>query len=1109
VLSMITDYNHGFWIGTENDGLNFFNKKTETFTLYKKNATKEKSLNHDSIWSIYIDRKENLWVGTFAGGINFHSNVNQPFQHYKHYPGNTNSLSDNSVSVFHGASAGKVWIGTDGGGLNLFDPDKDLFKTYNMQNSKLSNNAVLSLCEDRQGNLWVGTWAGGLNLYDRRKKQFKQFTTESHGLGSNNVYDILEDQQGRLWIATYWGGVGFFNLQRQRFTNYSTTNSALPDNQTRVITEDSFGNIWVGGESGLVRIDYETQNFQVYLHDENDAQTLSNNVINTIFEASDSTLWIGTTYGLNRFNAEGGTFIQYDVEDGLPNNYIQAVTEDELGNLWISTNKGISRYNRDTRIFKNFVMSDGLQGNEFYRNSVFNSRDNQLYFGGHNGFNIIDPKTVLENPNIPQIIITDFRIFNRPVAIGAEDSPLKQHISLTENFTLSYKHSVFSFEFTALNYSSPEKNQYAYILEGFDEEWNYVGTKRTATYTNIAPGEYVFRVRGSNNDNKWNLDGAAISIKIEPPFWKTWWAYLSYFVLIVGAIYSVMHYMIARERLKSALEMEHLELEKMHELDQVKSRFFANISHEFRTPITLILGPLERLISNNPGTGITQKPLQLIYRNAQRLLRMSNQLMDFHKIEAEELKLELSKADIIEFISGIVESFSDQAFHHNINLQFKSNVTNKKCWFDIDKIDKIIYNLLSNAFKFTKDNGEIIVHALIKTANTNGDNDVDLGAQYIQMTIEDNGAGIAPDKIAHIFERFYQANGSVTAQYQGTGIGLALTYELVKLYHGQITVESNEGKGSKFTIRLPLDKYFLDAHQLVGDVSSKEHQNQANNLTNYSNGHTHSTAELTGKKADFINLNKAKSQTVLIVEDDEEMATYLKDAFQSEYRTLVSANGLEGFEKAIEIIPDIIISDIMMPEMDGIQLCETLKTNEKTSHIPVILLTARASDVHQIKGIQTGADAYITKPFNLDVLTARVTNLLDSRRKLRERFSNDVTLNPRNVAMTHVDEQFLQKIIAVVEENMTEPDFNAEMLSKKVAMSRMQLYRKLRSLTDQTVHEFIRNLRLKKALEMLEKRRLTVTEVAYAVGFNDLTYFARCFRKRFGKLPSEFRTKQV
>jgi signal transduction histidine kinase/ligand-binding sensor domain-containing protein/DNA-binding response OmpR family regulator len=1111
ILSMITDGNAGLWIGTENNGLNFFSTITKKVMRFRQYETNEKTLNHDSIWSLYIDKDKNLWVGTFAGGINFHSSSSKALSHYKHYPGNQNSLSNNSVSAFWEDRDGRIWIATDGGGLNFFNPEDETFKIYNTQNSNLSSDAVLCLYEDSQDDLWIGTWSGGLNLFDKRKQEFIQFTKEQHGLGSDNVHTIHQDRTGRLWVGTYWGGINYLDKSSNRFVNYASGNSGLVNDQVRVITEDCSGNLWIGCELGLVKFDFDRQIFITFSNDENDHQSLSNNVINSIYEAGDSTLWIGTSNGLNRFDRETQSFTRFNIDDGLPNTFIQAITEDGSGNIWLSTNRGISKYNRVTRTFKNFVSSDGLQGNEFYRNSVFKTRSQNLLFGGVNGFNVIDPESIIENPNIPRIVITDLQIFNRPVVIGSKNSPLKKHIAETNELILSYKHSVFSFEFTALNYTSPEKNQYAYMLEGFERDWNQVGTKRTATYTNISPGRYVFRVKGSNNDGLWNEAGISLDIVIEPPFWKTWWAYLIYLSLVIATIYSIMHYVLARERLKSALNIEHLELEKMHELDQLKSRFFANISHEFRTPITLILGPLQRLISDTIDTANIKQSLQLMYRNAQRLLRMSNQLMDFHKIEAEDLKLELTKADIIQFLKKIVFSFQEHADHHKINLIFNSNVESKRTWFDIDKVDKIIYNLLSNAFKFTNDNGEICVQVEIRknekagsTVRNDDTSNWNFGSEYIDIQVRDNGIGITPDKIEHIFERFYQIAGSSTSQYHGIGIGLALTYELVQLYGGRITVTSEIEKGSIFEVCLSLDKYFLEEYQLIADFDLKGQPDYHNN---YLKPVDNLTEEGTEKISEPIVKTKSAMQTLLIVEDDEELLQYIKEAFQRDYRILTAKNGLEGYDKAIELIPDIVISDIMMLRMDGIELCEKLKTNEKTSHIPVVLLTARASDEHRIKGLKIGADAYITKPFNLEVVRSRVVNLLESRKKLREKFSKDLYLNINNVEMTSVDEQFIQRVLKAIEENMSDSEFNADVLSKKVGMSRMQLYRKLRGLTDQTVHEFIRNLRLNKAITLLEKRRLTVTEVAYQVGFNDLTYFARCFRNRFGKLPSEYRSK--
>ncbi len=1102
ILCLMVDRQNKLWIGTEDNGLNILDTKTNTFQYCKHDPFNHASLNHNSIWSIYEDRTGNIWIGTYANGINLLTGGKSYFQHYKHLPGNNNSLSQNMANSFLEHRNDKLWIATDGGGINLLDRKNEQFIHYNSKNSNIGTDVIVCLFEDSRERFWIGTWADGLYQFNRQTKQFTQYTKEDNGLGSNNILDIYEASEGGLWLCTFWGGLTYFNPQNQYVEVYNTENSGLNDNDTRVIIEDVNGNLWIGTDVGLDFFDLRTKLFTNYTHNENDENSLSKGFVHVILEASDSTIWVGTTGGLDKFDRKTNSFVHYTTEHGLPNDEIKCIIEDENGILWLSTNKGISRFDFRAETFKNYDVSDGLQGNEFSPRSGYKTANGEIIFGGNNGFNIFQPENLKNNTYIPPVIFTSFKIFNKPVPIGIENSPLKKHISETQNLTLSYKHSVFSFDFVALNFISPEKNQYAYMMEGFETHWNYVGGTRVATYTNLDPGNYVFKVKASNNDGIWNEKGAAIKITIEPPFWKTWWAYLIEFLLAIALTYFVMNYFISRQRLRNALKIEHFELQKMYELDQMKTQFFTNISHEFHSPLTLILSPLEKIVASSSVNDGIKASLRLIYRNAKRLQRMTNQLKDFQKIETGDLRLKLSRGNIMRFIREIVNSFQDYALDHEIRFHYKAEPETIIAWFDPDKLDKIIYNLLSNAFKFTPDGGEISVAAnVISSAKaTKSDSPIDKAARSIEISVHDSGIGVPEDKIEHIFERFYHVKDYNGFHYEGSGVGLAFVYELIKLYQGEIFVSSKEGQGAKFTVQIPLDEQYLEENQLVSEFNIDP--------IDYSTIRDIPTAEIDNSGSSKHKQPRKDFPIILIVEDDKEIRDYIEKALEAKYRIFIATNGQEGFKKAVKIIPDLIISDIKMPKISGIQLCNQLKGDEKTSHIPIVLLTAYSSRENIIEGLSRGADAYLTKPFSIDVLNAHIINLLASRSKLREKFSREILLGPKKIAITDIDEKFLQRVIETIEKHISDNKFNADVLSKKVCMSRMQLYRKVRNLTDQTVHELIRSIRLKRAVQLLEEKRMTITEVAYEVGFNDLTYFARCFRKQYNKLPSEYISKK-
>ncbi|MCB1320451.1 MAG: response regulator, partial [Leptospiraceae bacterium] len=999
VLCLMVENDQRLWIGTEDDGINILNIATGQIDYIRHEPLNQSSLNHDSIWQIYQDRTGNIWIGTYAYGVNLLSGNKSFIHHYYHQTGNQQSLSHNMVNAFWEAANRNIWIATDGGGINLFDRANHTFTHYNRQNTNVDTDVFVSLCQDRKGRLWVGSWTNGLYRFNPAAGRFTRYTAETHGLGSNRILHILEDRTSGLWLATFYGGVTYFNPDSQTVTVYNTENSGLGDDYTRVVHQDFTGNLWIGTDSGVDYFNPRTGRFTNFQHDVSDTNSLSKGFVHSIVQTGDSTIWIGTTGGLNRFDPATGRFIHYSTDNGLPNNEIKCIVEDNDGNLWVSTNNGISRFNRESATFKNYDISDGLQGNEFNVRSSWKTRAGELIFGGNNGFNIFDPAELKNNDAIPPVLLTEFKIFNRPVDIGGQDKLLTKHISETDAISLAYWQTVFSIGYVALNYVSPEKNQYAYMMEGFDSDWNYVGGERAATYTNLDPGDYVFRVKASNNDGLWNQAGTALRITVTPPFWKTWWAYLLMALLALTAVFLVINYFISRQRLENALKIEHLELEKMYELDRIKTQFFSNISHEFYAPLTLILGPLERLISSQKHNHKIQESLKLIHRSAKRLQRMTNQLKNFQKLESGDVQLRLARGDMMLFIRDIVQSFQDHAIEHRIDYRFQAAQARFTTWFDADKLDKIIYNLLSNAFKYTPDGGRITVDAAVIQA---GQDDApatrdDVPGQYVEITVRDSGIGIPGDQLAHIFDRHYRVARDHDAQPQGSGIGLAFVLELVKLYQGDISVESAEGKGTQFTVQIPVDEQFLEERQLVSEFSIADSE-------------TYDSDEFAGIE-DIGSGNggaAAKSPehgmpVLLIVEDDAEIRSFIKDSLQLKYRIFCAPNGAEGIQMATRLVPDLVISDVKMPEVGGIELCNRLKEDEKTSHIPIILLTAYTAHEYKIEGLSRGADAYLLKPFNIDELEVQIVNLLQTRKKLKEKYCRQILLEPAQVEIEDMD----------------------------------------------------------------------------------------------------------
>ena len=1072
------------WVGCYN-GLYLYNIQTGTYSFFTHEYRNHQSLSSKLVRCSYIDKHGIYWFGITQGGIcKYDKNLNL-FNLTLSSSFQENRTNMTVITAMAENKNGQVLMGTDGNGLYAYDRKKEVVNpvTLPLKNIPANSLSILALLRSRSNKLYIGAYSRGVIILDQQTGVYKQLVKGQgiNDLTSNDIFCLFEDSKGNIWIGTNGDGLIVVNNDRviARYAPQPPNSGValLPINgYIRAIAEDAHGNIWIGTHGGGIAV-YEPPIGKWTIYTQEKSQ-LPSNKIQCLLCDSKGKMWIGTFSGLAAFDAEKHLFRLFSEKDGLQNTMVYQIVEDATGKLWLSTNTGISRLDTGTQHFWNFTYMNGLQNSNFVRAVGLRLTDGELLFGGLEGFNHFYPDRLTVNRNVPNVILTDLKISNKSVAAGNE-SPIKEHISVVDEIRLNYKQN-FALSFVALNYTIPKQNHYAYKLDGFDKDWNYIGTTNMASYTNLDPGEYTFRVKASNNDGIWSTNDTTIKIYVKPPFWRTIYAYIFYVLAIGGLLLYSRYRGLSRLRKKFALEQERQEVKRVQELDRMKLKFLTNLSHDFRTPISLIMGPVDQLIDGE-GTPAKLEKLNMIRRNARRLLNLVNQLLDFRKMEEHELKLQLSAGEFISFLKEVTESFRDMSERKHIQFTFKTCIDRLDVFFDRDKMERILFNLLSNAFKFTLAGGHITVD--LQKAESSDDPDY----TWVSINVVDTGIGIPEDKKDLIFDRFFQNDTSTAILNQGSGIGLAITKEFIKLHGGNIQVESEPGKGCAFTIQVPLKR----AHETAN--AEQPEPEILNNL----NG--------SPSVQDERCMNDALS--VLLVEDNDDFRFYLKDNLRNKYKVIEAVNGRDGWQKALFHHPHLIVSDISMPEMDGIELIKKLKTDKRTSHIPVILLTAMTGQEQQIKGLETGANDYITKPFNFEILNAKIKNLLRLQSTMQSTYSKHIKLTTPEVEMESPDEKLLAEIASYLENNLTDPQLSVVNLSKQMGMGRSTLYAKLLELTGQTPVDYIRSFRLDKAAVLMEKSNMTISEIAYQVGFTTPNYFAKSFKGKFNMLPSEFIAK--
>ncbi|TWI80321.1 signal transduction histidine kinase [Lacibacter cauensis] len=1077
VMTLCFDKQQNLWIGTEGGAISILDNATGAFAYINSGQEKDQ-VSSEAVYSIIRDTENRMWIGTIKGGCNVFDEQKNNFLTVTSDPYKTNTLSSNFIYSFFEDKDGDILIGTEGGGVSVWNRSLNTFKNYRYQSgniSSISHNIVSSILQDYTGALWMATYGGGINRFKKSSGSFERFRciNDATGEENRNAWLLYEDKAKTLWATTFINGpLYFFDRSLNKFVVFDQRVNDLVS-----LLEDSKGQLWGGNTISLIRIDRKNNQHQFYN---------LGKPVRAIFEDSKKNLWIGLEGGgLVLFDGHKGSIKKrYSSADGLCNNAVLNIEEDAKGFLWLSTFNGLSRFDQATSTFKNFYESDGLQSNQFSYNASYKLRSGELLFGGINGFNVFVPEKITQRTFTPPLYITSILINNKSVSEVSDYIKEAKGSGISE-LRVPFKEAVLSFEFTALEYTSPEKISYAYYLDGWDKNWNYTGNIRNINYNNIKEGSYKLRIRSTNANGDWNTQETVLAITILPPWYRTIFAYLLYLVAAGSLVYMFYRYRLQQTRLTYKVKLAELNAEKEKEINEKRQSFFTNITHEFRTPLTLIINPVNDLLKQEEKTEAKEE-LNVVYRNARRLLSLVDQLLLFRKTESETGKLRISSFNFYDLSHDVYLYFKQQAKVRHIDYTFICSNQSLAFFGDKTQLEIVFYNLLSNAFKYTPDHGKISFSI------------TDDGTSiYTQVT--DSGQGV-PEHIGdRIFEKFYQVKEENVPVKPGFGIGLYLVKQLVEEHKGKISYKSKEGGGTSFMVQLKKGK----AH--FGNVVIQEAAAKNENLLLTEIDAGIEPIPVAAKQTtDGLESVVSEKPSILVTDDNVQLRNYLVQVFRTDFIVHEAGSAEEGLKLAKELQPDVIISDLVMEAMTGLDFCKAVKESQVLGHIPFILITGTDSPESKLKGIEYGADDYITKPFEKDMLVARVQSLLKKQENLQKYFYNEITHQQNSLNISGEYKEFLEACIAVVERNLDRDDFNIQVLATEMGMSHSKLYKKIKTISGQSANAFIRFIRLRKAAELFINSDYNINETAFYVGIKDIKYFREQFAKTFGMKPSEY-----
>lgn len=1088
------------WVSMKGGGFGYYDEAKDDMAYFYDKPGEANQQFSNIITALYVDASGIIWLSGYDGGI--YRAIFQPdnFSHHLLVKDPKNK-TENEVRAVYEDRDDKLWIGTKAGQLYVFKDGKRLDNVFvNMPPTGM--RSIYTITQGKNGVLWLGTKGSGLFKAEPINNGGQQYILTHYdadnGLSNNKIYSVLEDSKGRVWIGTFGGGINLmvkdgdktiFKNSNNSFKNYPIETC----NVVRHLQEDASGNIWVATTNGLVIFNPnegmpDTYRFYRYYKMPGDPVSLGNNDVQFIYRDKADAMWIGTFGGgLHKLISPADLhqklkFKFFNTADGLPNDIILSIVGDNRGNLWLATENGLSKYDVKGGIFQNYDYYDGLPNSKFSEAACLSSRSGNILLGCLNGYVSFNPVKVFNAKYKANIALTNMQLYNKDVVPGRAGSVLKYPLDQTDHITLNYDQNLIGINYTVLDYRESHKILYAYKMDGLDKDWNYVKTQRQATYTNLSPGKYVFRVKSVSNDLFKNVPEKSIAITILPPPWLTIWAYIGYFILAIILLEITRRIIFTMVRLRNRVVVE-------QKLTELKLQFFTNISHELKTPLTLIVSPLEEISRAENLSPKGREYINVVNKNANRMIRFINQLLDFRKAQSGKMRLKVSEVDVVILVKQISLYFTELAHEKNIDLTVRSNVDELRVWIDEEKLDIVIYNLLSNAFKFTPAHKQIVLEVVFNAGDT-----------CFRINVTDQGAGVPKDKLSEIFELYYEGDKADGNNLKGTGIGLALSKELVLNHHGNIIAKNNPEGGMTFSLELKTGKEHFNSKEVdfVSDVQMPEFVQPF-----YIDK---PDAEITALKPIASN-----DYSVLIVEDNTDLRRFLCTQFSVSYHVIEASDGAEGLKLATSLLPDLIISDVMMPNMDGIQMLDQLKNNNLTSHIPVILLTAKSSVDNQIEGLKYGADFYITKPFHTDFILACVESLIRQRKQLFESIlgrKSLVQLSPGEIFITSRDEELLKETIKIVEEGMADPDFNIDSVAVAVGLGRTTFYKKLKSLTGLAPVEFVRDIRLQRGEQLLSAGSYNISEVAYQIGFSSSGYFSTCFKEKYNLTPSQYLKKE-